>query len=145
MNGVHGRTGEGSTEGGARRELGLDVEGRGFRQGTGASGDRRAGAGCAGYGDDGGSPDVRGRRGWSHAVQVDGVVLHEDLVAPGVRVQRVRNTAAPPKRAGWGVGLRDFGHWGFRVQDSLQALSGPVRSGDRHDSNASGLGVYRFP
>lgn len=66
-------------------------------------------------------------------------------------MQRVRSTAAPPKKASWGVGLRDFGHWGFRVQDSLQALSGPVRSGDRHDSNASGLGVYlnhlifRFP
>lgn len=40
-----------------------------------------------------------------------------------------------PKWAGWGVCLRTFGHWGLRLQVSLQALRGPVRSRDRHDSN----------
>lgn len=28
-----------------------------------------------------------GRHGWSHAVQVDGMVLHEDLIASGIGVQ----------------------------------------------------------
>lgn len=72
-----------------------------FREGTEVSGDPRAGTGCVGvgvaqgcvgYGDDGGSPGVQGgwgggRHGWSHAVQVDGMVLYEDLIASGTGVQ----------------------------------------------------------